>query len=125
MPFQKGNKFGKGRPKGTGKRQNVSEAFQDFLAGKQSGKVRFDLAMERLFKDDLKTFFAYAYGKPIETQVLNNPDGTALSPITVTVVGGTVPQSFINVKHANEVSNAAKKENASSPENRPSMSNPK
>jgi len=98
MPFQKGNKFGKGRPKGTGKRQNVSEAFQGFLASKQGGKVRFDLAMERLFKDDLKTFFAYAYGKPIETQVLTNPDGTALAPISVNIVGGTVPETKSNAK---------------------------
>ena len=113
MKFKKGNKFGKGRPQGTGKRQNVSEAFQDFLAGKHGGKERFTLAMERLFKNDLKTFFAYAYGKPIEAQVFNNPDDTALAPITVVV------------RHAHEITNAAPKENVSSPENRPSMSNPK
>jgi hypothetical protein len=94
MKFTKGNKAskGKGRPRGSGKRQNVSEAFQDFLAGKQGGKERFTLAMERLFKSDLKTFFAYAFGRPTEIQVMQNPDGTALPPISVHVTGGTAPQ---------------------------------
>jgi hypothetical protein len=46
MPFQKGNKLGKGRPKGTGKRQNVSEAFQDFLDRRKGGRSRFEIATE-------------------------------------------------------------------------------
>jgi len=103
MPFHKGNKFGKGRPKGTGKRQNVSEAFQGFLAGKQGGKERFTLAMERLFKNDLKTFFAYAYGKPVETMQHQVPDGGVvavkwyLDPEAVT---GPAPETLLKAEAA-------------------------
>ena len=95
MKFTKGNQAskGKGRPKGSGKRQNVAEAFQDFLAGKQRGQERFTLAMERLFKDDLKTFFAYAYGRPTETQVIHNPARSTPPPIEVILTGGILPQA--------------------------------
>ena len=94
MKFKKGNQAskGKGRPKGTGKRQNVAEAFQDFLAGKQRGKERFTLAMERLFKDDLKTFLAYAFGKPAEIQSIQTPDSSTPPPICVHIIGGPSPQ---------------------------------
>ena len=90
--FTKGNKYGKGRPKGTGKRQNVAEAFQAYLAGNQRGKERFTLAMERLFKDDLKTFLAYAYGRPTEFQVIQNPASSTAPPISICITGGILPR---------------------------------
>ena len=94
MKFTKGNQAakGKGRPKGSGKRQNVAEAFQDFLAGKQRGRERFTLAMERLFKNDLKTFFAYAFGRPTEFQVIQNPASATTPPISIRITGGVLPQ---------------------------------
>lgn len=68
MPFR-GTRNTKGRPKGSGKKQGVSAAYQAFLDGVVGGKSRFEIGMERMFNEDLKTFWAYAYGKPIETQV--------------------------------------------------------
>jgi hypothetical protein len=84
MAFQKGKSGNpNGRKPGTGKRQNIAQAFQDYLMEKEKGRLRFRRAMQRLYEEDLKTFFAYAYGKPIETQVLQNPDGSSLIPIEV------------------------------------------
>jgi uncharacterized pyridoxamine 5'-phosphate oxidase family protein len=80
MPFkpgQCGNR--KGRPKGTTKARSIAEACLEFLAEQELGKPRLRVALQRLYTEDLKTFFAYAYGKPIETQIHQNPDGSNLS----------------------------------------------
>lgn len=106
MPFKKGNKLGKGRPKGTGKRQNISSAFQDFLDRRKGGRSRFEIAMERLFDEDLKTFLAYAYGKPAEALQPERPDGSLLSPKIVWVhspidqelITGPAPEKLLEAK---------------------------
>jgi len=79
MPFRPGKSGNRnGRPKGSTVKRDIAVAFQEFLAGKEGGKTRFDAAMRRLYRDDLKTFFAYAYGKPVETQIVQNPDSSNL-----------------------------------------------
>lgn len=89
MPFVKGQSGNPaGRKPGTGKRQQISEVFQAYLEeevsrtikGKPVMTTRLQQALEKLYRRDLKTFFAYAYGKPVETQIVQNPDGSNLIP---------------------------------------------
>jgi hypothetical protein len=85
MAFTKGNKLsvGHGRPPGTGKKQNISRAFQEFLARKEGGKLRFENMMRNLYNEDLRTFLAYAFGKPIETHASLDDEGNAATPPAV------------------------------------------
>lgn len=79
MPFEPGKSGNpSGRPKGTGKKQAVSAVFQEYLEGEVEGQTRLQALLNRLYVDDPKTMLAYAYGKPVETQVVQNPDGSSL-----------------------------------------------
>lgn len=79
MPFEAGQSGNpNGRPKGSGKKQIISVVFQEFLDGEEAGVSRLQALLQKLYNDDPKTLLAYAYGKPVETQVLQNPDGSNL-----------------------------------------------
>lgn len=62
-----------GRPKRIGFigeliREHLQETISDPKSA-YNGKPRIDEAIHRLYVEDPKTYFAYGFGKPIETQV--------------------------------------------------------
>jgi hypothetical protein len=76
-PGQSGNP--KGRPiKGAQLGKEIREFLDEIDTKDKLTRVRLKVVLERLYNEDLKTLLAYGFGKPIETQVLQNPDGSGL-----------------------------------------------
>lgn len=93
--FEKGESGNpNGRPKGTGKKQSLVLALQDYLDEEENGESRLQSAMKRLYKDDLKTFMAYAYGKPKETVELTGAEGVALFPPEVVAAAHAIAKTL-------------------------------
>ena len=101
MPFVKGQSGNPAGPKpGSGRKQTISEALRAFLLGKEDGKPRLEKAVQRLYTEDLKTFMAYAYGKPVETNLNLTPE-TDLEAIADALARRRI-QGGVNIPESNQ-----------------------
>jgi hypothetical protein len=89
-PGKSGNPSGRS-PKVADLAKEVREFLREWHP-KSKDKTRLLVLLETLAENDPKVLLHYAFGKPIEMQVVNNPDGMALGPLTVRVIGGIAPQ---------------------------------
>lgn len=72
-PGQSGNPGG--RPKTKEARAAILKHLHTVLSkGAFAGQERIMEAVDRLYWEDLRTYFAYAYGKPVETHLLASMD---------------------------------------------------
>ena len=90
MPGKSGNPSGRS-PKVADLAKEVREFLREWHP-KSKDKSRLLVLLETLAESDPKVLLHYGFGKPIEMQVANNPDGNALGPLTVRVIGGITPQ---------------------------------
>lgn len=82
-PFQPGQS---GNPGGRPRTAEFNQAVREFLAERTHGKPRLRRVLERLQKHDPKMLLYYAYGKPVESVALANPDGSAvMEPLAVAI----------------------------------------
>jgi hypothetical protein len=85
-----------GNPNGRPKSADFVEAVRDFLAEydplAEGDHTRLHRVLESLAMDDPKILLYYAFGKPCEMAQPKGQDDAALSPITVQVVGGSLPE---------------------------------
>jgi hypothetical protein len=67
---------------------DFAEALRIFLherSKKYPDMTKLGELVERLFKEDPKTFLAYAFGKPVETHEISGPDGGPIQKQVITI----------------------------------------
>ncbi len=81
--FKKGRS---GNPGGRPKTAEFSAKVRDYLARKHGAKTNLETILENLKEHDPKILLYYAFGKPVETQVIQNPDESNLFDEVVTAM---------------------------------------
>lgn len=85
-PGQSGNPAGK--PKTKAIRELIIKHLRETVKdGRFKGQKRAVEAVNRLYREDLRTYFAYAFGKPVETHLLATMDGNqdAVNPLALSI----------------------------------------